>query len=71
MLESRFPRDPNVVMIAYRQSYSVVSDMVDKFGLYRIKELLEAQKKHQDIRKSFDQVLYTNYDRFIENWGRD
>jgi len=49
----------------------VVSDMVDKFGLYRIKELLEAQKKHQDIRKSFDQVLYTNYDRFIENWGRD
>jgi tetratricopeptide (TPR) repeat protein len=71
MMEKRFPSDGNVVMVAYRQSYSVVCDMIDKFGLYRIKELLEAQKKHQDIRKSFKEVLFTDYDRFIENWGRD
>lgn len=71
MLEQRFPSDEFVVSVAYLESYSVVSDMVDKFGLYRIKELLEAQKKHQDIRKAFDEVLYTNYDRFIKEWGRD
>ena len=71
MMEKRFPSDGNVVAVAYLQSYSVVSDMIDKFGLYRIKELLEVQKKHQDIRKSFKEVLYTDYDRFIENWRRD
>jgi len=71
MLENRFPPDHHVVMVAYIESYSVVSDMVDKFGLYRIKELLEAQRELNDIRKAFDKVLYTSYDRFIETWGKD
>lgn len=70
-LENRFPADPRTVAVAYRESYSAVVYLIDKYGLYRIKELLEALAREKDIRRAFDSVLYTSYDRFLETWGRE
>jgi tetratricopeptide (TPR) repeat protein len=70
-LEYGFPGDTRAAAVAYRQSYSAVCYLIDKFGLYRVKELLEALAREQDIRKAFDSVLYTAYDRFLETWGKD
>lgn len=70
-LEYGFPGDTRAAAVAYRESYSAVCYLIDKFDLYRIKELLEALAKEQDIRKAFDSVLYTAYDRFLETWGKD
>ncbi|MCK4835424.1 MAG: hypothetical protein KAT17_02240 [Candidatus Aminicenantes bacterium] len=71
-LEKRFPAgDPRLVAIAYLESYSAVSFLVSKFGIYRIKELLDALGRGEDINNAFEAVFHDPYENFLKNWGRE
>ncbi|MCP4154956.1 MAG: hypothetical protein GY757_44950 [bacterium] len=71
-LEHRFPSgDPRLVIAAYIESYSAVCYLIDKYDLYRIKELLEALGEGEELGTAFNSVFYITYQRFMDTWGKE
>jgi len=71
LLEGSFLRlDKNQAEVAYLQSLAVVSYMVERYGLYSIKELLVELSKGNPIDDSFRSVLYISYKEFEMDWKR-
>ncbi|MBF0327671.1 MAG: hypothetical protein HQL10_00765 [Nitrospirae bacterium] len=58
------------VWIAYWQSYSAVSYLVDRYGLYRLKDFLQAMGKGTDLNQAFKDSFGTTYKDFIATWGK-
>jgi tetratricopeptide (TPR) repeat protein len=72
LLENRFPSgNEHVVMAAYLESYTAVVYLIEKYGLFRVKELLEALGKGEDLESAFNSVFYTSYSQFVKKWGKD
>lgn len=72
LLERSFPSgNPRLVAAAYIESYSAVLYLIDKYGLYRVKELLEVFSKGDDLNTAFNSVFHISYDRFINSWGKE
>jgi tetratricopeptide (TPR) repeat protein len=70
-LEKRFPSgNPLNVILAYRESFSAVSELISRFGLYRIRELLEALGRGESIGTAFESVFFITYEAFMNSWGR-
>lgn len=63
--------DRRVVGIAYRESYSAVSYLVDRYGLFRIKELLLSLSGGADLNEAFNSAFSISYDEFVSAWGRE
>jgi hypothetical protein len=61
-------RDPKVVAVAYLESYSAVSILIEKYGLYRIKELLEKMADGQHFQTAFRSIYYIPFDKFLREW---
>jgi len=55
--------------IAYHESYSAVSYLIEKYGLYRMKEMLESLSKGTDINQAFRNAFSKTYSDFITEWG--
>jgi len=71
-LEGGFPSgDIRVVALAYLESYTAVSDLIEKHGLYRIKECLEALGKGEGLSESFRTIFGVTYEEFAAKWGKD
>lgn len=71
-LEGGFPSgDVRVVALAYLESYTAVSDLIEKHGLYRIKECLDALGKGEGLSESFRTIFGVTYEEFAAKWGRD
>ena len=71
-LEDRFPSAPTrAVLAAYLESYTAVAYLIDKYGLFRIKELLETLGRSESLDSAFQTVFYTSYSRFVNNWGKE
>ena len=71
-LEVGFPTgNPRLVLLAYWESYSVVSYMVDRYKLYRIKELLQDLGRGTDLNTAFSSAFSITYDRFVKTWGKE
>jgi tetratricopeptide (TPR) repeat protein len=64
-------RNPTVVRIAYQESYSVVSYLVDRYRLFSIKELLEKLGSGTDFYTAFSSVFSISFNQFSETWGRE
>ena len=56
--------------IAYQESYSAVSYLIEKYGLFRIKEMLESLSKGADLDQAFRNAFSKTYAEFITEWGR-
>jgi len=70
-LAKDFPfRDSRMVALAYLESYSAVSFLISKFGMYRIRELLEALGKGSDFPEAFETVFLIRYEKFLKTWGK-
>ncbi|MFC1852535.1 peptidase MA family metallohydrolase [candidate division CSSED10-310 bacterium] len=70
-LENGFPSgDPRIVLMAYLESYSAVTHMVDRYKLFRIKEFLELLGSGEDLNSAFVTNFSISYDRFLETWGK-
>lgn len=71
-LEVGFPSgNTRVVALAYWESYSVVSYLVDRYKLYRIKELLQELGRGTDLNSAFSSAFSITYDRFVKTWGKE
>jgi hypothetical protein len=64
-------RNPTVVRVAYWQSYSVVSYLIDRYRLFSIKELLEKLGGGTNFYTAFSSVFSISFNRFAETWGRE
>jgi tetratricopeptide (TPR) repeat protein len=71
VLELGFPSgNVKIIQMAYAESYSAVSYLIDKFGMYKIKELLQTLSEGKDLHAAFDSVLFFSYNKFLETWGK-
>ncbi|MEJ2696677.1 MAG: peptidase MA family metallohydrolase [Candidatus Sulfobium sp.] len=59
------------VAVAYRESYSAVSYLIDRYGLYRVRAVLEAFGAGKEADAAFEDGLGVTYSRFISSWGKD
>ena len=58
------------VHIAYQESYSAVSYLIEKYGMYRMKEMLESLSKGSDPDQAFRNAFSKTYADFIREWGK-
>jgi tetratricopeptide (TPR) repeat protein len=65
-----FHRDRRVVFAAYWQSYSLVYYLVERYKLYRIKELLEDLSKGVDLNTAFSSAFSISFDHFAKIWEK-
>jgi tetratricopeptide (TPR) repeat protein len=53
---------------AYRESYSAVSYLIEKYGVYRVKELLMALSGGDGLSQAFANSFGVTYDEFVKTW---
>jgi tetratricopeptide (TPR) repeat protein len=58
------------VPIAYQESYSAVSFLIEKYGMYRMKEMLESISKGNNPDQAFRNAFSKTYSDFIREWGK-
>ena len=58
------------VYIAYQESYSAVSYLIEKYGMHRVKEMLESISKGSDPDQAFRNAFSKTYTDFIREWGK-
>jgi tetratricopeptide (TPR) repeat protein len=58
------------VYIAYQESYSAVSYLIEKYGMHRMKEMLESLSKGSDPDQAFRNAFGKTYADFIREWGK-
>ena len=58
----------NTASLAYAESFSATQYLIDRYGLYRIRELLLAMKSGSTFEGAFQDHFMTTYDNFIRNW---
>lgn len=59
------------VRLAYEQSYSLVSHFLERYGWYRMKQLLRAAAQQDDFVQSFNGVMAPSgidYEGMLNNW---
>jgi tetratricopeptide (TPR) repeat protein len=66
-----FHRNVKIVGLAYLESYSVVSYLIDRYRMYRIKGLLEDLGKGTDFNTAFSSAFSISYDQFQKTWGKE
>lgn len=70
-LENVFPSsNAKLIATSYQESFSAVSYLIEKYGSYRLRELLEAFAKGKNIRTAFEAVYFIDYEQFLKTWGR-
>lgn len=56
--------------MAYWESYSAVSYIIEKYGMYRMKDLLMSLSGGAGINPAFKDTFSITYDEFIAGWGK-
>lgn len=60
--------DPMVVQIAYAESLSAVQFLVGRFGIWRLKMLIEDLAVKRDINEAMQSALLISYEEFQSRW---
>ncbi len=58
------------INVAYWESYSAVSYLIEKYGLFKIKEMLLSLSRGIDINQAFKEAFNITYNEFISGWGK-
>jgi len=58
------------VAVAYWESYSAVSYLIDRHGLYRVKEFLQSLSGGSDLEQAFKGSFGQTYSEFVSTWGK-
>lgn len=61
---------PENIRVAYLESYSAVSHLVERYGLHRIKRFLLALPKGTDLNQAFEDAFSMSYREFTSSWGK-
>jgi|Deesub1362A_J573_1020465.scaffolds.fasta_scaffold00093_50 hypothetical protein len=70
-LEKSFPTNKQQAKTAYRESYSAVSYLIDRFGAYSIKEFLFSLAEGTDLDEAFASAFFITYNEFVSEWGKN
>lgn len=58
------------VAVAYRESYSAVSYLIDRHGFHRMKEFLQSLSGGSDLEQAFKGSFGVSYSEFVSTWGK-
>lgn len=58
------------VSLIYAESYSAVDYLIDRYGIFRVKTLLEELSKRRDFREAFRDLFFVSYDEFQSSWEK-
>ncbi len=61
--ESRVP-------IIYAESYSAVDYLIDRYGIFRVKTLLEELSGGREFKEAFKDLFFISYDEFQSAWEK-
>ena len=61
---------PENIRVAYWESYSAVSYLIERYGLHRIKKFLLALPKGSDLDQAFENAFSVTYRDFTSSWGK-
>ena len=56
--------------LAYAESYSAVLTLIDRFGLFRIKQVFEELGEDKDFASAFSDRFMISYAQFQSDWKR-
>ncbi|MCU0596280.1 MAG: tetratricopeptide repeat protein [Desulfobacterota bacterium] len=56
--------------MAYIISLSAVEFMIDRYGMLRVRNLLQDLAKHPDTAAAIDNALYVSYEQFERDWRK-
>ncbi len=62
--------DRETALVAYRVSHSALSFLVNRYGLYRVKDLLFALSEGNDLEEAFNALFPVTYEQFLSDWER-
>lgn len=66
--EFRTFTDTGKIRLAYAQSYSIVSFIIDRWGFYKLRHLLEASEKKLPVEELIQSELNIRADKFEAEW---
>lgn len=69
-LENSFVWLGGRVGIAYWESHSAVSYLIERYGASRMKDLLISLSKGADMNQAFKETFSISYNEFISSWGK-
>jgi len=58
------------VGVAYRESYSAVSSLIERHGFYRMREFLRSLSAGSDLEQAFRGSFGQTYSEFVSTWGK-
>ena len=58
------------ILLAYAESHSAVSYLMDRYRSNRMKDMLFALSKGNDLNRAFTDSFQMSYTEFIEKWGK-
>lgn len=69
-LESSFPATRQAAAAAHGESYWAVSYLIDRYGLYAMKDFLVRLGGEEDMQRAFSSAFFVSYGEFLSQWGR-
>jgi len=71
LLERGFPSGSlNAILTAYQESHQAVADLISRFGVFRVKQLLQELGAGKSLEEAFQAAFIRPYQAYIESWGR-
>ena len=71
-LEQDFPiGDSLMASIAYRESYSAVSYLVENNSIHAVRDFLLSLGLGKSLNEAFEYAFFITYDEFVSTWGKD
>jgi tetratricopeptide (TPR) repeat protein len=63
--------DKNEIALAYEQAHSIVAYLIERYGFYRIRRLLNRLKEGEDFSTALQREFYLNLERLQSQWLED
>lgn len=61
-------QDPLLIELFYEQSLNVVQYLIGRYGMFKVKQMLEAYGKGKNTEEVFQEVLQVSTKRFEQEW---
>ncbi|MBN2345477.1 MAG: hypothetical protein JXO51_03740 [Candidatus Aminicenantes bacterium] len=68
MLANGFPREPRLAYLAYMESLQAIQDLVEEFGMARLRRLLAGLRGGRDLESAFASAYGESFSRWAAAW---
>jgi hypothetical protein len=70
-LEKSFPMEGGrKTHAAYRESHAAVTDLIEEYGIYSMKEFLVYLSEGRGLPEAFSSAFFISYEEFLSGWGK-